>query len=150
LVACAGALGVSLFDAASSLRHIVASIDPTIAVSSARSLDDVLATVTAPARLRTMLLVAFSLVALAMASIGLYGSVAQSVSQRTAEIGVRVALGARARDVMLSALGGGLAVAAAGVTIGLPIAFATNHASTALCTVSLSLTQSRTLRRQRS
>jgi putative ABC transport system permease protein len=66
-------------------------------------------------------------VGLAIASIGLYGIVAYSVSQRTAEIGVRVALGADTRDVISLVLREGVAIAAAGVAIGLPAAYATSR-----------------------
>ena len=85
---------------ASELRPVVASVDPTVSVSSITSLDRIIATATAPARFRTMLIGAFALIGLAIASIGLYGIVAYSVSQRTAEIGVRLAIGASPRDVV--------------------------------------------------
>src|SRR5262249_55292037 len=75
---------------ASDLRRVVNSVDPTVGVSAIRPLDDIIASATAPARFRTMLIAAFALIGLAIASIGLYGIVAYSVSQRTAEIGVRV------------------------------------------------------------
>ena len=117
---------------ANELRQVVASVDPTIAVSSIRSLDGIIAAATAPARFRTILIVAFALVAVAIASIGLYGIVAYSVSQRTAEIGVRVALGAGRHDVMALVLREGLAIAAAGVAIGLPAAFAASRTFAAL------------------
>ena len=117
---------------ASELRHVVASVDPTVAVSSIRSLDGIIAAATAPARFRTTLIAAFALIGLAIASIGLYGIVAYSVSQRTAEIGVRVALGASTRDVASLVLREGLAIAVAGVAVGLPVAFATTRTFAAL------------------
>jgi putative ABC transport system permease protein len=117
---------------ASDLRRVVASIDPTITVSSIKPLDGIIATATAPARFRTLLIAAFALVALVIASIGLYGLVAHSVTQRTAEIGVRVALGAGTRDVMSLVLREGLGIAAAGIALGLPAAFVTSRAFAAL------------------
>jgi putative ABC transport system permease protein len=112
---------------ASELRQVVAAVDPTVAVSSIVSLDDIIASRTAPARFRTTLMAAFALIGLAVASVGLYGIVAYAVSQRTAEIGTRVALGAGTRDVMALVLGEGVAIAAAGVAIGLPAAYATSR-----------------------
>ncbi|MGH9140015.1 MAG: ABC transporter permease, partial [Vicinamibacterales bacterium] len=117
---------------ASALRQVVASVDPTVAVSSIKPLDSIIATATAPARFRTLLIVAFALVGLAIAAIGLYGLVAYSVSQRTAEIGVRVALGAGPGDVVALVLREGFAIAAAGVAIGLPAAYATSRTFAAL------------------
>jgi putative ABC transport system permease protein len=113
---------------ASELRQVVAAVDPTVSVSSIMSLDDIIANRTAPARFRTMVMAAFALIGIAVASIGLYGLVAYAVSQRTAEIGTRVALGAGTRDVMALVLGEGVAIAAAGVAIGLPAAYATSRA----------------------
>jgi putative ABC transport system permease protein len=111
----------------SELRRVVSSVDPTVAISSIRPLDDIIADSTAPARFRTSLIAAFAVMGLAIATIGLYGVVAYSVSQRTAEIGVRVALGASQRDVMSLVLREGLVIAAAGAAIGLPMAFATSR-----------------------
>jgi len=116
----------------SELRHVVASVDATVAMSSIKTLDGIIDTATAPARFRTILIAAFALIGLAIASIGLYGIVAYSVSQRTAEIGVRVALGAGTSNVMSLVLREGVAIAAAGVAIGLPTAYATSRMFAAL------------------
>jgi putative ABC transport system permease protein len=83
-------LAVRTDDSASiapTLRRIVASVDPTVAVSSVRSLPEILSAATAPARFRTVLTGVFALIAVAIASMGLYGIVSYSVSQRTSEIG---------------------------------------------------------------
>ncbi len=117
---------------ASALRQVVAAVDPTVAVSSIKPLDGIIATATAPARFRTILIAAFALVGLAIAAIGLYGIVTYSVSQRTAEIGVRVALGAGPGDVIKLVLREAFAIAAAGVAIGLPAAYATSRTFAAL------------------
>ncbi|HTK29622.1 MAG TPA: ADOP family duplicated permease [Vicinamibacterales bacterium] len=117
---------------AAELRHAVAAVDPTVAVSSIKPLDGIIASATAPARFRTTLVAAFALIGLAIAAIGLYGIVAYSVSQRTAEIGIRMALGARTGDVMSIVFRESLAIAAAGVAIGLPAAYATSRAFAAL------------------
>jgi putative ABC transport system permease protein len=117
---------------AADLRRAVASVDPTVAVSSIEPLDGILATATAPARFRTTLVVAFALIGLAVAATGLYGVVAYSVSQRTAELGVRIALGAGTRDVMALVLREALVIGVAGAAIGLPAAYASSRAFAAL------------------
>lgn len=117
---------------APELRQVVASVDPTVAVSSIKSLDGIIAAATAPARFRTTLVAAFALIGLVIASMGLYGIAAYSVSQRTAEIGVRVALGAGTRDVISLVLREGIAIAAAGVAIGLPAAYTASRTFAAL------------------
>jgi ABC-type antimicrobial peptide transport system permease subunit len=89
-------------------------------------------------RFLSLLLGAFSVIALALAAVGIYGVMAYSVSQRTQEIGVRVALGARSTDVMKMVLGQGTKLAAVGVGIGLAGAFAlTRVMSTLLFEVSV-------------
>jgi putative ABC transport system permease protein len=117
---------------APALRAAVASVDPTFAITSIQPLESILATATAPARFRTALIAAFALLALVIAAVGLYGIVAYSVSERTAEIGVRVALGAATRDVISIVLREALAMAGAGLVIGLPLAYVTARTFAAL------------------
>lgn len=119
-------------DIAPTLRRAVASVDSTVAVSAVKPLTRILATATAPAKFLTTLLVAFALLGLTIASIGLYGIIAYSVSQRTGEFGVRVALGARTSDVMALVVREGTLIAAAGVAIGIPAAYATSRTFAAL------------------
>jgi putative ABC transport system permease protein len=66
----------------------------------------------------------FSMLGLIIAGVGLYGIVTYSVSRRTAELGVRIALGARRRDVMTLVLREGVSIALAGVAVGIPAAYA--------------------------
>jgi putative ABC transport system permease protein len=117
---------------APTIRRVVASIDPTVAVSAIQSLDGIVSTTTAPARFRTTLIAAFALLGLAIAGIGLYGIVAYSTSQRTTEIGVRIALGAATRDVMQLVLREGVGMALAGLALGIPLAYAVSRTVGAL------------------
>jgi putative ABC transport system permease protein len=100
-------------------------------VSAIKPLTRILATATGPAKFLTTLLVAFALLGLTIASIGLYGIIAYSVSQRTGEFGVRVALGARTSDVMTLVVREGILIAV-GVAIGIPAAYATSRTFAAL------------------
>jgi putative ABC transport system permease protein len=117
---------------AATLRQIVATVDPTVAVSTIKPLDGIIATAVAPAGFRTVLIAAFAFIGLTIAAIGLYGIVAYSVSQRTAELGVRMALGADAGQVLSLVLREGVTIATAGIIIGVPAAYATSRTFAAL------------------
>ena len=104
---------------ANPVRAVVRSIDPNVPVSSVRTLDDVLATATANRRFSTTLIMNFAVLALVLASIGIYGVISYSVAERTYEIGVRLALGAERSTVLRLILLGGARLAIAGVGLGL-------------------------------
>ena len=110
-----------------AVRRIVASVDPAIAVSSVTSLDDRISAAAAPARFRTALSATFAVIGLVIASLGLYGLVSYSVSQRTSEIGVRVALGADWQSIVTLVMREGITMAAAGALIGMPAAYAVSR-----------------------
>jgi putative ABC transport system permease protein len=93
-----------------------------------RTMDQVLVESIAQQRMSVIVLVVFAVVALTLASLGLYGVVAHGVTERTHEIGVRMALGANARDVLAMVIRQGLATAATGVAIGVGAALALSSA----------------------
>ena len=104
---------------ASLTRAEITAADPELAVAKVEPLRHVLAESVAEPRFRTLLLVAFAGMAVVLAAVGIYGLISYSVVQRTREIGIRMALGAQARQVMMPVLAQGLALALAGIAIGL-------------------------------
>jgi predicted permease len=102
-----------------ALRAAIRAVNPDQAFQHVGPMRDALADATAAPRFLTLLVAGFGVLALLLAALGVYGVVAYVVGQRTRDIGVRVALGARARDVAGWALGTGMAPVAAGVVAGL-------------------------------
>jgi putative ABC transport system permease protein len=115
--------GADPFSVVSSLRGIVRSLDPAIPLNDVRTLEEVVSSSVAGERFRTSLLTAFALIALLLATIGVYGVMSYSVEQRGAEMGLRMALGASPRDVLRLVAGHGLKLALAGVALGVMAAF---------------------------
>ncbi len=107
-----------------ALRQALREIAPNQAVTDVQPLTQVLAESIAPQRFRTALLSLFALVAVLLAGLGIYGVMNYSVSQRTREIGIRVALGAETRDVLRLVLRQGLTLALAGVALGVAASLA--------------------------
>jgi putative ABC transport system permease protein len=101
-----------------AVKHEIWAVDPDQAVSNIRTFDDILDEEVAQRRLGTGLLSAFAALALLLASLGIYGALSYFVTQRTPELGVRLALGARAGDILKLVLGRGMALAFLGVGLG--------------------------------
>jgi putative ABC transport system permease protein len=104
---------------ASRLRREIAAVDRAITVADVTTLEAVLADATARPRFRAMVLGAFAGLAILIATVGLYGVIAYTVSQRAAEIGVRMALGADGRRIRSLVLREGMVLALAGGALGL-------------------------------
>jgi putative ABC transport system permease protein len=112
---------------APALREAVRAIDPAVPTGQLRTLEDLVAQATSRERFSMLLLTTFAAAALLLAAIGLYGLLAYAVSQRRFEIGVRLAHGARPRDVLWMFMREGLGLAALGAAIGLAGALALTH-----------------------
>jgi predicted permease len=106
------------------VQSAVNKVNPGIAIAVPQSMDAVVAQALGQARLMMWLLGIFAAVALLLASIGIYGAVAYTVEQRTGEIGVRIALGAQARDVLRLVMNQGMKPVVIGLVIGIISAFA--------------------------
>ena len=121
----------------SAVRSQVLAVDRDQPVSNVKTLEQLVSESIAQPRLSMLLLTIFAVVAMVLAAVGLYGVMSYSVTQRTNEIGIRMALGARRTDVLRLVVGQGMMLAVIGVGIGLAASFVlTRFLATLLYTVS--------------
>ncbi len=112
---------------AGAVRTAIASIDPDQPVAKMQTMDEVVANSLNQPRFTALLLAIFSGVAVTLAVVGIYGVLFYTVSQRTHEIGIRIALGAQRSDVLRMVLSHGMALTLLGVGIGLALALAASR-----------------------
>jgi len=109
---------------AAGVRKIIQSLNPDQAISAFRAMDDVVSSTTAGNRFNAILFGAFGWIALLLTAAGIFGVLSYLVTQRTREIGLRMALGAQPGQVLGAIVGHGLRLAMLGIAIGLAGAFA--------------------------
>jgi putative ABC transport system permease protein len=100
-------------------RKVVASLDSTLPLAKVRTMEDVIAASTTRPRFLTLVLGMFSILALCLAAVGIYGVISYSVEQRTTEFGIKMALGAQRQRVIRQVIGQGLALSLLGIAIGI-------------------------------
>jgi predicted permease len=103
---------------AAEVRRVVSSIDPSLPIAKVRTMEGVVSDSSSRPRFLTVMLAMFSLLALCLATVGIYGVISYSVEQRTAEFGIKTALGAQQSQLLLQVIGQGLALGLIGVAIG--------------------------------
>lgn len=115
-----------------AVASLVRQQDPELAVADIRTMEEVVALSVAQRRLTMLLLAIFAGAALLLAAVGIYGVIAYSVTQRTQEIGIRMALGAQRRDVLRMVVGQSMTLTLTGIAIGAGVALALTHVMTGL------------------
>jgi putative ABC transport system permease protein len=114
-------------DLVAAIRATVAAVDPTVPVYAPRSMDDIAARVLAQPRFYLQVVGLFALVAIALAAVGIFGVMAQSVGARTQEIGIRLALGATSQAAVGLIMRQAGWLAAVGLVVGLGVALGTTR-----------------------
>jgi putative ABC transport system permease protein len=111
----------------SALREAIWSVDKNQPIDNPRTMNQVITNTNGGNRLMIILLEIFAILAPLLVAIGIYGVIASTVSQRNREIGIRLALGAHRRDILLMVLKNGLKLAVIGLLIGLPLSAPIPH-----------------------
>jgi predicted permease len=111
-----------------AVRGIIRAADPQQPITDVRPMTDIVDRQTASRRVQVRALAAFALIAFLLAAIGIHGVLAFAVSQRTPEIGVRIALGAQRRDILAMVMTKGMLMVAAGLLPGLVLAYVAGRA----------------------
>jgi putative ABC transport system permease protein len=111
-----------------TVRAQVVALDRDLPVFSVSTMEDLRSVSVLPQRIGGTLMTAFAGFALALAAIGLFGVIAYSVAERTHEIGIRIALGAKPREIFRLVVGQGMALALIGLLVGLPLALGMGRA----------------------
>ena len=117
-----------------AIRKQIAKMDPELPVAAVRTMDDYVSEALAPTRFAMILIVVFAGVALALASVGLYGVISSLVRQRTHEFGVHMAFGAERPQILKMVVWRGFGLSVAGVIIGLAASLALTRLLTGLLT----------------
>jgi len=112
---------------ASAVQGVVKSIDPNQPATEVRSMQEYLTSSVSHRRLSMLLLALFAAVATLLAAVGIYGVMAYAVTQRSHEIGIRLALGAEPADVLRMVVGDGMRLAGVGLLIGIGASYAAVH-----------------------
>ena len=114
------------------MRNEVRALDKDLPVYNVKTLDDYVAQSVAQPRFNTLLLASFAALALVLTAVGLYGVMSYAVVQRTHEMGIRIALGAQAADVLKLVVGQGMLLALVGIGVGLLASLAATRVLTSL------------------
>jgi predicted permease len=117
---------------ASAIHDEIAGLDPSLPIGKIETLADILEESLSPERFRTWLLVCFAAAALLMATVGIAGLLAYSAAQRTHEFGVRIALGATRRDLIVLVFRNCLRLSGTGIVVGLAVSIVATRAISAL------------------